>query len=98
MSDAAEHAPLPEEPKMEIHKPKPWHNWREFLKELGTIALGVGVALAAEQTVEWLHWEGEVKAARQAIHAEMASYNFFFARRINVARCQSRQLGEADRM
>ena len=23
---------------MDLHKPKPWHNWREFLKELGTIA------------------------------------------------------------
>ena len=22
---------------MEIHKPKPIHNWREFLKEVGTI-------------------------------------------------------------
>lgn len=83
---------------MEIHKPRPWRNMREFLKELGTIALGVVVALAAEQAVEWFHWQDEVKAARQAIHAEMASNNFFFARRIKVAPCQNRQLGEADRI
>jgi len=36
---------------MEIHKPKPIHNWREFLKEVGIIVLGVGIALAAEQAV-----------------------------------------------
>jgi len=58
---------------MEIHKPKPIHNWREFLKELGTNALGVAIALAAEQTVEWLHWQDEVKAARASIRAEMSA-------------------------
>ena len=48
MSDATDPTPPPEEP-MEIHKPKPIHNWRDFLKEVGTIVLGVCVALGAEQ-------------------------------------------------
>ena len=26
---------------MDVHKPKPWHGWREFLKEYGIIVLGV---------------------------------------------------------
>jgi hypothetical protein len=30
---------------MDLHKPKPIHNWREFLKEVGTIVLGVGIGL-----------------------------------------------------
>jgi imidazolonepropionase-like amidohydrolase len=34
---------------MEIHKPKPIHNWREFLKEVGIIVLGVSIAVVAEQ-------------------------------------------------
>ena len=36
MSDPAEApaSPLPEEPPMEIHKPKPVHSWRELLTEL----------------------------------------------------------------
>ncbi|HEX3700667.1 MAG TPA: hypothetical protein VHV27_08340 [Phenylobacterium sp.] len=53
---------------MEIHKPKPWHGWREFLKEYAIIVLGVLTALVAEQIVEALHqretvaWgEGELR-------------------------------------
>jgi hypothetical protein len=70
------------EPPMEIHKPKPIHNWREFLKEYAIIVIGVLTALAAEQAVEWLHWQGEVKAARQAIFAEMATNSKFFTSRL----------------
>ena len=84
---------------MEIHKPKPVHNWREFLVELGTITLGVLIALGAEQTVEWLHWQGEVKTARQAIHDEMAFNNSGdFALRLAVAPCLERQADEAGRI
>ncbi len=41
---------------MDIHKPKPWQGWPEFVKEIGTIVIGVLIALGAEQGVEWLHW------------------------------------------
>ena len=34
---------------MEIHKPKPWHGFREFLKEYLIIVVGVLTALAGEQ-------------------------------------------------
>ncbi len=30
----------PKETDMDIHKLKPIHSWRDFLKELGTIVLG----------------------------------------------------------
>ena len=33
---------------MDIPKPKPIHNWRDFLKEVGIIVLGVCIALSAE--------------------------------------------------
>jgi hypothetical protein len=52
---------------MDIHKPKPWHSWREFLKEYLIIVVGVLTALGAEQGVEWLHWRHEVAVAREAI-------------------------------
>ena len=57
---------------MDIHKPKPWHGVREFLKELGTIVLGVLVALGAEQAVEWGHHQAEVREAREALRTEVA--------------------------
>ncbi len=56
---------------MDIHKPKPFHNWREFLKEYAIIVLGVATALAAEQAVEWLHWKGRVRDAAEAMRLEL---------------------------
>jgi hypothetical protein len=65
---------------MDIHKPKPWHGWREFGKELTTIVLGVLIALVAEQAVEWLHHRTEVAEARHALDAEvrydLAAFDF----------------------
>ncbi len=55
---------------MDIHKPKPFHGWREFLKEYGIIVLGVLTALGLEQTVEWFHWRHEAEAERSALMAE----------------------------
>ncbi|WP_394762452.1 hypothetical protein [Phenylobacterium sp.] len=57
---------------MDIHKPKPWHGGREFLKEIGTIVIGVLIALGAEQAVEWLHWRQQAVETRETLHAELA--------------------------
>jgi hypothetical protein len=56
---------------MDIHKPKPWHGVREFLKEYVIIVVGVLTALTAEQTVEALHERGLAREARAAIDSEM---------------------------
>ena len=82
---------------VEFHKPKPVHSWREFLKEYAIIVLGVITALAAEQTVEWLHWESEVKTARQSLIAEMTANNEnMLAYRIAIEPCLTRQINEVD--
>jgi hypothetical protein len=57
---------------MDIHKPKPVHNWRELIKEVGIIVLGVSIALAAEQGVEWVHWRAQVAEVREVIATELA--------------------------
>ena len=95
--DAAETPPpTPEELPVEVHhKPKPIHGWREFLAEYAIIVLGVLTALAAEQSVEWLHWQGEVSAARKAITEEIRGNNArFFAWRVAIASCMDRQAQE----
>jgi hypothetical protein len=38
-----------------IHLPKPLHGWREFVGEVGVIAIGILIALGAEQAVEVVH-------------------------------------------
>jgi len=73
MTDAIEPpppaSPASEEPSVEIHKVKPIHSWRDFLKELGTIVLGIVIAIGLEHLVESWHWDQEVKTARQSLAA-----------------------------
>ena len=57
---------------MDLHKPKPWHGFREFLKEYVIIVVGVLTALAAEQGVEWLHWRQEVAETEDHLAAGIA--------------------------
>jgi hypothetical protein len=45
----------PKKSRADIHWPHAAKTWKEFFIELGTITLGVLIALAAEQTVETLH-------------------------------------------
>ncbi len=81
---------------MDIHKPKPWHGWREFLKEFVTIVLGVSVALAAEQGVEWLHNNQRAEQARDGIRTEIAAGVGRMAARDKFESCVSRRLDEAE--
>jgi hypothetical protein len=48
---------------MDVHKPKPFHNWREFLKEYAIIVVGVLTALFADQAVQSIDWQHKVDAA-----------------------------------
>ncbi|MBV9549473.1 MAG: hypothetical protein JO256_07350 [Alphaproteobacteria bacterium] len=77
---------------MEVHKPKPVHNWREFLRELGTIALGVLIALTAEQTVEWFHWHGKVAEARIVIGNELGTAQARGIERVRLQDCIEKRL------
>jgi hypothetical protein len=77
---------------MEIHKPKPVHHWREFLKEIGIIVLGVLIALGAEQTVEWLHWRYEARQAEYRLRQDSASILFGMLERLEIQKCQDRRL------
>ena len=79
---------------MDIHKPRPWHSAREFLKEYAIIVVGVLTALAGEQAVEWSHQQTELREAREALHEEVVEG----ATAIRVMALENRcQLGELDR-
>ncbi len=56
---------------MDIHKPKAWHSFREFLKEYLIIVVGVLTALGAEQVVETLHWRHAVAEAADSMRLEL---------------------------
>lgn len=102
MSDQAAAAPDPapstqEETPVEIHKVKPIHSWRDFAKELGTIVLGIIIAISLEHLVESWSWDHDVTAARQALRAEMAANNEnSYAYRVALSPCLQKQISEAD--
>ena len=55
---------------MDIHKPKPWGGWREFVKEIGTIVIGVLIAIGAEQMVEALNHHAKAEEMADKLRAE----------------------------
>jgi hypothetical protein len=79
---------------LEIHKPKPVHSWRELLNEVGVIVIGIAIALAGEQTIEWQHWHHEVAETREALDHEVAFNLGALQRRLDEAPCLDRRLGE----
>jgi hypothetical protein len=52
---------------MRVRLPKPLRGWREFGGEVGVIVLGVLIALAAQQAVEWVHERQDVAQLRGAL-------------------------------
>jgi hypothetical protein len=79
---------------MEGQQPKPPRKWRTFLLEFGTIVLGVSVALAAQQAMDWWNWRGQVAEARSIIAAEMVGNVRQAIMRLRTAQCVERRLGE----
>jgi hypothetical protein len=72
---------------MDIHKPKPWHGLREFLKEYLIIVIGVLTALGAEQAAEAAHWSHSVREAKASIHDELAMASVFAEERLARRAC-----------
>jgi hypothetical protein len=90
---------LPEASKVEIHKVKPIHSWRDFMKELGTIVLGIVIAISMEHLVQEWSWDHEVKEARQALLAEISANNEnLLAFRIAVAPCIQKQIDDITKL
>lgn len=79
---------------MHIHKPKPFHGVREFASEIGVIVVGVLIALALEQAVEWLHWRSLVAEGRGDLAASYASLKLTMRERQLMSGCIGRRLGE----
>ncbi len=79
---------------MDIHKPKPWHGLRAFLKEYLIIVIGVLTALGAGQAVEALRLHGEIAEARQALDDEAGFDLAAFDSRIVLRGCMDARLDE----
>ena len=79
---------------MDIHKPKPWHSLREFLKEYLIIVLGVLTALGAEQAVEVAHNAALAREAQASIDREIRIDLGKVEYRLRQQACVERRLAE----
>ena len=86
-----------EDQPMDIHRPKPVHNWREFLGEIGIIVVGVLIALAGEQAVESLHHRTQAAELSEALDQELA-YNLAVLKdTVDLDPCLDRRLADIGR-
>jgi hypothetical protein len=81
---------------MHFHLPKPLHGWREFAGEIGIIVIGVLIALGAEQVVETVHGNSEVRQFRSAVNDELAYDLGSYKQRLMLGRCVRARLAELD--
>ena len=79
---------------MDIHKPKPWHGWREFLKEYVIIVVGVLTALGAEQFAASIHDARLADETRATAHAELTQALDRYRSRLPLEPCIDRRLEE----
>jgi hypothetical protein len=77
---------------MDFHKPKPWRGWRELLKEISTIVIGVLIALAGEQTVESLTWRHKTAEAETALRQELSINLSYAAEQQALGVCANRYI------
>jgi hypothetical protein len=77
---------------MDIHKPKPWHSVREFLKEYLIIVVGVLTALGAEQMAETVHWQEKVRQGEVQERRELSQVFAWASERVAVERCLDTRL------
>lgn len=79
---------------MDIHKPKPWHGVREFLKEYLIIVVGVLTALGAEAVVENIHERRLAAEAREAVRAEVRENLWWLDQRATYEPCIKQTLAQ----
>jgi len=82
---------------MAMRFPAPLHGWRPFAGEVGTIVLGVLLALGAQEFVQGVHWRSEVKETRQALDAELARDLAAFDYRYRNKACTDERVAELRR-
>ena len=57
---------------LDVHPPHaPTHTWKDFFIHIATIVVGLLIAVALEQTVEWLHHRHQAEQARELILDEV---------------------------
>jgi hypothetical protein len=75
-------------------KLRPPNGWNAVGWELGIVTLGVLLALGAQELVQSLHWQREVRETRKALDAEVARDLAAYEYRVSQRECVEDRLGE----
>jgi len=84
--------------KVDTHNPKGIHDWRDFLREIAIIVIGVAIALAAGEAVDDWNWRQEVATVKDSLDDELAATLFAARERIKIADCQRLTLDRLDHL
>jgi hypothetical protein len=69
---------------LDVHPPhEAAHSWKDFFIHVGTICVGLLIAIGLEQTVEYFHHRHEIREAREALKQELEENSKLFT--ANVA-------------
>lgn len=79
---------------MHVHLPKPIHGWRQFFGEVGIIVIGVLIALAFEQVVEWAHWHHVVHQDEEVLNGQVEGYYGAMLARVDQQACVDQRLSD----
>ncbi len=80
--------------RVEIHKPRAVHNWRELLSEIGIIVIGVVIALTAEEMLQGFELRAKVRHTEDLMRDELALDDGpQVLQRIALAPCIEQSLG-----
>ena len=60
--------------RVDTHNPKHVHGWREFLREILIIVIGVAIALAAGEAVDDWNWTEGLEPAQDAPVWKMSAF------------------------
>lgn len=82
--------------RVEAPEHKPVRDWPDFIKEVGTIVLGVIIALGAGQMVDNWNWHSEVGIVEDSLDDELAGSLFAAQERIKITECQRQTLDALD--
>jgi len=79
---------------MDIHKPHAAKTWKEFFIELGTVVLGILIALSLEQAVENWREHRQSREAHEAMRAELAGNIASTGPRAVISACAKARIAE----
>ena len=75
---------------LDVHPPhEPTHTWKDFFIHVGTICVGLIIAVGLEQAVEYFHHRHQIAETREALAHEWEVNRHYYQRYLDVYRWEN---------